>query len=81
MAGSWQHMTTGTGKPGNVEIFHGMPGTGGDVHEAAEECSGMVQWLASWLESITSVPRADWVSQVVTFHQEGLKLGGVQRLR
>jgi len=81
MAGSWDHMTTDSGKLRNVESFHDMLGTGGDVYEAAEECFGMVQWLASRLESITSVPRADWVSQAVAFHQEGLKIGGVQKPR
>jgi hypothetical protein len=42
-------MTTESGKLRNVATFHGMLDTGGDVYEAAEECYGMVQWLARQL--------------------------------
>lgn len=81
MAGSYAHMTTDSGKLRNVGGFHGMLDTGGDVYEAAEECFGMVHWLAKQLESFTNIPRADWVSQAQANHAEGLRLGGVQKPR
>lgn len=42
MAGSWNHITTGTGKFRGMGLIENL----GDAGEALEECYGMVWWLA-----------------------------------
>jgi hypothetical protein len=74
-------MVTNQGRFLNNENFCSMIENLGDAYEAAAECFGMVQWLASRLESITGVPRADWVRQAEANYAAGLRLGGVQRPR
>jgi len=49
MAGSFQHMTTKSGKLRSNESFTGMIGNLGDAYEAAEECYGMIWFLAEQL--------------------------------
>ena len=82
MAGSWQHMTTKSGKLRNNETFCDQIENGGDFYEALEECYGMVQWLAAQLADAcpdTAHSRADWVDIAQANYQDGLRLGGVQR--
>lgn len=87
MAGSWSHMTTNDRKLRNVENFHSMLDTGGDVYEAAEECFGMVWYLASALanayaaNSLQVIDRDDaavFVEEAWMNYTEGLALGGVE---
>jgi hypothetical protein len=86
MAGSWSHMTTEDGRLRNVATFHDMLDTGGDVYEAAEECFGMVQYLAEELSKHTRVgggmfvsrSRGELVAEARNNYQAGLALGGVQ---
>lgn len=79
MAGSFRHMTTPGKQLLNNENFHDMLENGGDVYEAAEECFGMIWWLADQL--VTAFPgttRETWIDMAVTNHQDGLELGGQQ---
>lgn len=52
MAGSWRHMTTKSGKLRSNESFTAMIENLGDAYEAAEECYGMVWYLAAQLAYI-----------------------------
>lgn len=87
MAGSWNHMVTPKGRLLNNERFCGMIENGGDAYEAAEECFGMVWWLARDLARMTKGPqatRADMlalISSARAGYKEGLRTGGVQRDR
>jgi hypothetical protein len=83
MAGSWQHMTTRSGKLRNNESFCGLIENLGDAYEAAEECFGMIQWLAEQLAQQTGASRQHWITEAVRrqHRNEGLRLGGVQRER
>lgn len=88
MAGSWNHMTTSKGKLLSNENFTGMIENLGDAYDAAEECYGMVWYLAKQLADIgdrEGKPSRSDILGVITeakaCHQEGLKLGGVQRER
>jgi hypothetical protein len=86
MAGSWEHMTTDDGRLRNVATFHDMLDAGGDVYEAAEECYGMVQYLADVLARHTRVgggmfvqmSRGELVAEAQENYKSGLALGGVQ---
>lgn len=89
MAGSWRHMTTGSGKLRNNETFTGMIENLGDAYEAAEECYGMTWFLAAWVarllnpdqEAMSRPYILDIVHQAEAGYQDGLALGGVQRSR
>jgi hypothetical protein len=89
MAGSWNHMTTGSGKLRNTETFAGMIENLGDAYEAAEECYGMAWYLAGALAAARMpgaeyVPRArvlEVIREAEEHYEDGLKLGGVQRSR
>jgi hypothetical protein len=92
MAGSWQHMTTRTGKLLNNENFTGMIENLGDAYEAAEECHGMIWWLAGEVARYRSLEAAQAplptreimrgiVTQAERHYKDGLALGGVQRSR
>lgn len=82
MAGSWSHMTTRNGKLRNNESFCGMIENLGDAYEAAEECYGMVQYLAGILaDELSNTTRAQLVRQAEAHYQDGLRLGGVQKPR
>lgn len=87
MAGSWQHMTTKQGKLRNNESFNVMIENGGDAYEAAEECFGMVWWLARGLAECRGpgTPDRDDILEVVlqakANYEAGLKIGGRQRER
>lgn len=87
MAGSWEHMVTGRGKLRNNENFADMIENLGDAYEAAEECFGMVWWLAAQLTEARGPgrPSRDQVLAVIRQAQEhyldGLDSGGVQRSR
>lgn len=86
MAGSWNHMTTGDGRFRNNESFNGMLENGGDCYEAAEECFGMVQYLADAMAGITQVgggmfvprTRAELINEARENYRHGLRVGGVQ---
>lgn len=81
MAGSWNHMTTKSGKLRNNETFSNMIENGGDAYEAAEECFGMVQWLAAELaiQNGSAYNREWWIERAQERYKDGLRLGGVQR--
>lgn len=81
MAGSWQHMTTSKGKLLNNERFCGMIENLGDAYEAAEECYGMVQYLAGQLADLTGASRQDIIREAEGHYKDGLELGGVQKAR
>lgn len=81
MAGSWNHMTTRSGKLLNNKNFCGMIENLGDAYEAAEECYGMVQVLAHQL-ALTDPgtrDRREWVRWAAAHHDEGLGFGGRQQ--
>jgi hypothetical protein len=85
MAGSWGHMVTDDGRLRNNESFHDLLENGGDVYEAAEECFGMVWWLANEAASGAGVREEDRaafrqsiVEQARQHYKTGLELGGVQ---
>ena len=91
MAGSWRHMTTKSGELRNPETFNGMIENGGDAYEAAQQCFGMIWYLAgmmatdlNWTE-LTGPPSREQVLGVIAeaeaHYQDGLRLGGVQRDR
>ncbi len=87
MAGSWGHMVTEEGQllpPGRLVQ---MLDNEGDWCEAAEECFGMVWWLAEVIAYRDDMdaygsgrpPREkvlDVIKQARAGHQEGLTLGG-----
>lgn len=89
MAGSWNHMTTDGGKLRNPLTFNGMIENGGDAYEAAEECYGMIWYLAGMMATdldwttLTGPPSREQVLAVIAeaqqHHKDGLRLGGVQR--
>jgi hypothetical protein len=81
MAGSWQHMTTKSGKLRNNESFCDMIENLGDAYEAAEECYGMIQWLADRLSATTGSIQTDFIRQAEERYKEGLQIGRVQRPR
>ena len=56
MAGSWRHMTTKSGKLRSNASFTGMIENLGDAYEAAEECYGMIWFLAEQLASVLDPP-------------------------
>lgn len=63
-----------------------MLDTGGDVYEAAEECYGMVWWLAMELAAHQGYRMAErpaiakvWIENAQEHYKDGLHIGGVQR--
>jgi len=83
MAGSWQHMTGRTGRLLNNENFTGMIENLGDAYEAAEECYGMIWWLAETIAGpgATRAQILRVIRQAQEHYQDGLRLGGRQRER
>lgn len=89
MAGSWEHMTTKSGKLRSNETFCDMVENLGDAYEAAEECYGMVQYLADLLAAhivvgkgkTHSETRQMLINQASHEYKEGLRIGGVQHER
>lgn len=88
MAGSWQHMTTTSGRLRSNESFCGMIENLGDAYEAAEECYGMIWYLAQALVArnpVAGLPAkegmAAWIGAAEEHYKDGLRLGGVQRER
>lgn len=89
MAGSWQHMVTKNGKLRNPKTFNGMIENGGDAYEAAEECFGMIWYLAAmmasdlnWTTLTGPPPRAQVlaiIAEAEAHYKDGLAVGGVQR--
>ncbi len=86
MAGSWQHMTTKSGKLRNNETFCDMIENLGDAYEAAEECYGMIWWLARKLEICETdrenPPRElilDMIREAESNYQDGLRIGRIQK--
>jgi hypothetical protein len=80
-------MTTRKGKLLNNENFCGMIENLGDAYEAAEECFGMVWWLAArWADDVATDPVSrelllDIIARAEANYREGLAEGGVQRSR
>jgi hypothetical protein len=75
-------MTTKSGKLRNNTSFCGMIENLGDAYEAAEECYGMVWWMARALsEREPDISREQWIARAEQNCREGLRLGGVQRSR
>jgi len=89
MAGSWNHMTTKSGKLRNNETYTQLIENLGDAYEAAEECYGMIWWLARalaerWPEESENPPRdkiRDIIRQAAANYRDGVEAGGVQRSR
>lgn len=82
MAGSWQHMTTKSGKLRNNENFCDMIENLGDAYEAAEECYGMIWWLALQLAVYEGREATLGIIRRAEEHyKDGLHLGGVQKDR
>jgi hypothetical protein len=84
MAGSWDHITTGDGKF-RSESFTDLIENLDDAHEAAEECFGMVWWLAWQLAEIGDragePSREDTlgvIAEAVQFCKDGLAAGGTE---
>lgn len=79
-------MTTRKGKLRNNATFGGMIENGGDAYEAAEECYGMIWWLArERARTVVENPSRSYIWDIIwqaeAHYQEGLRLGGVQRDR
>lgn len=82
-------MTTPKRKLRSNESFCGMVENLGDAYETAEECFGMIWWLADALAA-TGRPAGEdpgreevllWIRQAEDHYQDGLKLGGRQKDR
>lgn len=81
-------MTLDDGRLRNPKTFNGMIENGGDAYEAAEECYGMIWYLAAmmatdlnWTELTGPPSRAQVlgvIAEAVAHHKDGLELGGVQ---
>jgi hypothetical protein len=86
MAGSWKHMITDDGRLRNNETFNGMLENGGDCYEAAEECYGMVHYLADQMAQMTRVgggmfvarSAGELIEEARENYAHGVRLGGVQ---
>ena len=88
MAGSWDHMTTSGGRFRNNETFCGMIENLGDAYEAAEECFGMIWFLAYRLAEQRAGTRQPTREQTLSVireaearYRDGLANGGRQRDR
>lgn len=85
MAGSWRHMTTKNGKLLSSARFCDMIENLGDAYEAAEQCYGMIWWLASALARDAAGNDGDrqailsYISEARESYRDGLETGGVQR--
>ena len=87
MAGSWRHMTMDDGRFRDNESFCDMIENLGDAYEAAEECYGMIWYLAAMMATdlnwttLTEFPSREQVLAVIAEAEErykdGLELGGV----
>lgn len=87
MAGSWRHMTTDDGKLLDNEGFVQMIENLGDAYEAAEECFGMIWWLAQHRARLryatTEVTREqimDVIESAREHYTDGVVLGGTGAL-
>jgi hypothetical protein len=92
MAGSWNHIITRDGKLLNNEDFTVMIENLGDAYEAAEECFGMIWYLAQSLAEnhraagdftrpSGRVEREDvlvFIEEAREAYRDGLHAGGVQ---
>ena len=79
MAGSWRHMTGRTGRFLNNENFCQMVENLGDAYETAEECFGMVWYLASELGDVTGTAPRTLVEAARVNYKKGLRAGGRQK--
>lgn len=85
MAGSWSHMTTDEGQLLRVRQFHNNLDTGGDVYEAAQQCFGMIWYMARLLATVnygTLTPSReqimDFIARAEASYRYGLDDGGIQ---
>lgn len=75
MAGSYQHVVTGSGKLRNSEGINSMlECNSGDVVECVEEMYGMIWWLASTYAADMGYP-AEAVSSLVEQANKHYKTG------
>ncbi len=87
MAGSYQHMVTRSGRLRGNESFTGMIENLGDAYEAAQECYGMIWYLADVIAGETlgrETTRGDRIAIIEEARQHyraGLRLGGVSGQR
>jgi hypothetical protein len=88
MAGSWEHMTTKSGRLLGNERFAQVIGNLGDAYEAAEECFGMVWYLADMIAAqLNGTPRPtrrqtlDVIRQAQESYEAGVRMGEVSRPR
>lgn len=94
MAGSYQHMVNRNGRLLGNERFTGMIENLGDAYEAAEECYGMIWFLAEALayrdmdpatrQAAGRASRADaqaYVELARQHYKAGLRFGGISGQR
>lgn len=67
MAGSYRHITNGTGRFIGTNEIDNL----GDAYEALEECYGMIQFLTGG--------DAARITEAVERYKEGLRIGGAPR--
>ena len=85
MAGSWDHITTDDGKF-RSQTFTDLIENLGDAHEAAEECFGMVQYLADRLalasgaggRNSVAADRRRFIREAEKHYKDGVALGGTE---
>lgn len=84
MAGGWSSITTDDGKF-RSETFWNMIDNLGDAWESAEQCYGMVWYLAHQLAEIgdsTGEPSREVVLEIIAeavqFHKDGRVIGGTE---
>jgi hypothetical protein len=80
MAGSWDHITTSSGKFQGTWLIENL----GDAYEALEECYGMVVYLADQLAGFPGVgdrkaARNGAIDEAERNYKEGLRIGGVAK--
>lgn len=73
MAGSWNHSVANDGQLLNSSDLRVMLENGGDVWEYAEECYGMVWYLAKQLSVCIGVPVEQLIEEARTHYSQGVE--------
>ena len=74
MAGSWNHSITRDGQLRDPSALRMALETGGDVWEYAEECYGMVWYLASALSIRLGVPVEQLIEEARVHFRQGVEM-------
>jgi hypothetical protein len=72
MAGSWDHITTKSGKFQGTRLIDNL----GDAYETLEQCYGMIQWLAEQIALETNSDRPAVIVDAQAHYKDGLATGG-----